>query len=98
MKGGMADCLLCLDNHLRNSGSAQCFATDKSLALDPSKEIAEGSEGQKDASSNQAAGAIEVAQELEQSHDGVGRCSHVVGRNPANKLIELARRGANSQE
>jgi hypothetical protein len=35
---------------------------------------------------------------LEQSHDGVGRCSHVVGRNPANKLIELARRGANSQE
>lgn len=87
-----------LHNHLRNAGASEGLAADKGLALDASKEVAEGSQEQEDGGGNQTAGARDVADELQGGHDAVGSGAHVVGRDLADDFVKLARGWADSEE
>lgn len=87
-----------LHNHLRNTGTSEGLAADKSLTLDASKEVAEGSNEQKDGGGNQTAGARNITDELQRGHDTVGSGAHVVGRDLADDFVKLARGWADSEE
>lgn len=89
---------MCLYNHLRNTLTTEGLATHKGLSLDTGKQVAQSSKKQEDSSGNQTACATNVTDELKSRHDTVGSCAHVVGRDLANHLVELAGGRADAEE
>lgn len=87
-----------LHNHLRDTLAAEGLASNKSLAPDGGEEVADSSKGEDNAGCDQAGGAPKGAEELNQSHDGVGGGTGVVSRNLANRGIKAGRGGADSKE
>lgn len=90
--------LTSLHNHLRNTLTTEGLAADKGLALDTGKQVAKSSQQQEDSSGNQAACTADIANELQSRHDAVGGCAHIIGRDLANRLIELAGGWADSEK
>lgn len=87
-----------LDNHLGNTVTAEGLAADEGLATDTGEGVADRSEEEEDGSRDQARGDNQVAQELDNRHDKVGGGAEIVGRDLADKLVELAGRGADAQQ
>lgn len=78
-----------LHNHLSNTLATKGLATNKGLTLETSKTVADSSENEEYGSGDQAAGACKETDPLDGAHDEVGGGSHVVGRDLANRGIEL---------
>ncbi len=87
-----------LYNHLSDTGTAEGLAADESLPADSSEEVADGGERQENGRCNQATDSDENAEVLYHGHDGVGSGAEVVGRNFADKVVELARGRADAQQ
>lgn len=87
-----------LYNHLSDTGAAKGLAADEGLPAEAGEEIADGRQRQENGRCNQAANGDEYAEILDHGHDDIGGGAEVVGRNLADKLVELARGWADAQE
>lgn len=88
-----------LYNHLGDTMTTQCLTADKRLALDTRKGIADGRQQQEHGRCDQLRGrGRNAAHELDDGHDKVGGSARIVGRDSADKGVELAGGRADAQE
>lgn len=87
-----------LDNHLGNTRAAKSLASNKGLALESSKAVADGRQQQENCRSNQARAHDNGAQKLDNGHGEVGACSNVVGADLADEFVEFGGRRADSEQ
>lgn len=80
-----------LDDHLRDSLSTKSLASHEILLFQSCQSIAAPCESQDGCRSNQTAAVHYNAEPLDERHQPVNRCSHVVGGEAADKGIELGR-------
>lgn len=85
-------------NHLCDALTAKRLAPNERLAPDGGEQVAEAGQGEQHAGGNEAGVVDDGAQELDDAHDSIGRRSRVVGRDLADGVIELARRGADPEQ
>jgi hypothetical protein len=87
-----------LDNHLGDTLATEGLATDKGLALDGGKEVADGCQSKEDSCGNQGRGSLQQTEEQDNGHDAVGSRTRPVGGDLANGIIELGGGGADSEQ
>lgn len=87
-----------LDNHLRDARAAEGLGADEVLALEAGKSIADGSQGEEDATGDERGRPSERAQENDDGHDEIDGGTDVVGGDPADEAVELARGRADAEE
>lgn len=86
-----------LYDHLGDAGASKGLATNEGLSLDPGSKVTEGREGKDYGGGDQTGSGNGNAEPLNQSHDTVSACAHVIRRDPADRGIEARRGRANSQ-
>lgn len=89
---------LLLHNHLSNALPAQSFACDEVLVLEASYAVAGCRQQHDNACSNQAAGSVNDAEDLEDAHGGVHASSHVVGGDLSDDGVKFGRCRTYSEE
>ena len=87
-----------LDNHLRQTLSAQRLATDKVLALQASQGIEEGGDQKHDRRGNQARRAGDKADPLDRTHSEVHSGAHPIRGEASDEVIEFVGRRANAKQ
>ncbi len=87
-----------LDNHLRNTLSAQRLTAYKFLLFQSCERVARPRKSQHDRRGNQAARADDDAEPLYQGHGAVDSSAHVIRREAADENVELGGRGTDSQQ
>lgn len=68
------------------------------MSFDTGEQVADGRDGQEDRRRHQTSRAKDDRQELEQAHNTVGTCAHVVGRDAPDRGVEPGRGRANAEE
>ena len=68
------------------------------MALDRSQEVADTRDGQQHGRRDEAGGAVDDAEPLDEGHDAVGGGAHPVGRDLADGVVERRRGRADAQE
>lgn len=87
-----------LDNHLRNTLSTQGLAALKSLTLETSKRIEDGSKRQEDCADDQACCLRPNTDPLHSAQHGIEAGTHVVCLDLTDEGIEFGRRRADAKE
>jgi hypothetical protein len=87
-----------LDNHLGYALSAQSLAALECLALETSKRIEDGGEGQEDGADDQAGRLRPDADPLYSTQHGVEPSTHVVRLDLTDEGIELGGRRTDAEE
>ena len=87
-----------LDDHLGYALPAQSLAALERLALETSKRVEDGGEGQEDGADDQAGRLRPDANPLYSAQHGVEPSAHVVRLNLADEGIELGGRRADAEE
>jgi hypothetical protein len=78
-----------LNNHLRNTLSAQCLTRSKLLLLQPRQRIERRSDKQHYRRRNQARGVADKRKPLYDAHDAVDRSTHVVCLEASDEAVEV---------
>lgn len=82
-------------NHLRNALASENLAASEIVSLQSSEAVEDGRDEKENGGNNQGRGASNNADPLNGAHCEVHSCAHVVGRETADKRVELFRRRAN---